>query len=117
VYTQYYLRNPNVPVKSWQPSQGELATLEAALPRISEMLGQPHDHRHVADPDRYFLQYLPIVRQGKKEIFVSAFCDAPTGGKWRSHLYVVVDGGECYWQVYYDSASGKFSNLTINGRA
>lgn len=117
VYTQYYLRKPNIPLWSWQPSQADLATLEAALPQISGMKAQPHDPRHIAYPDRYFLQFLPIIQQGKKQIFVSAFCNAPSGGEWRTHLYVVVDGGECYWQVYYDPASGKFSNLFINGRA
>ncbi|HEV2133903.1 MAG TPA: hypothetical protein VGR47_06530 [Terracidiphilus sp.] len=117
VYTHYYLRNPSISVMSWQPSRADLATLEAALPQISRMKAQPRDPRHIADPNRYFLQYLPIVQRGKKQIFVSAFCDAPAGDKWRSHLYIVVDGGECYWQVYFDPTSGKFVNLIINGRA
>lgn len=116
-YARYYLGIPGLPVGSWQPDQANLGALKAALPQISGMKAQPHDPRHIADPDRYFLQYLPIVHQGKKQIFVNAFCDTPTGDEWRHHLHVVIDGGECYWQAYYDPVTGKFSNLIINGRA
>lgn len=116
-YARYYLRIPGLPVRSWEPDRGNLAALEAALPQIKGLNAQAHDPRHIPDPDRYLLQYLPIIQRGKKRIFVNAFCHAPTDVEWRSHLYVVVDGGECYWQVYYDPSDGKFSNLIINGRA
>jgi hypothetical protein len=116
-YARYYLAIPGLPVGSWQPDQADMDSLEAALPQISGMNRPSPDPRHIDNLGRYFLQYLPIVQRGRKRIFVNAFCYPPRGVDWRSRLYVVIDGGDCYWQAYYDPAIGKFSNLMINGRA
>lgn len=115
-YARYYLATPSFSVGSWQPDQADLAALEVALPQVSGMKAQNRDPRHINGPDRYFLQFLPIIQHGKRKIFVSASCELP-GDEWRHRLQIITDGGECFWQAYFDPTTRKFSNLSINGRA
>ena len=36
---------------------------------------------------------------------------------WRQELVMVIDGGECYFQVEYDVEGGLFTKLLVNGEA
>jgi len=112
--------NKNAPVQSWQPSNTDLSNLEANLMQIAALKENvPASDRHIDNPGRYFLQYLAIVQSGNKQIFVNASCAMGdvTSDRRRNHLEVVMDGGTCYWQAWYDPATQKFSNLMINGLA
>ncbi|MGA2890521.1 MAG: hypothetical protein ABSE51_20975 [Terracidiphilus sp.] len=118
-YVKDYLVNPN-PVQSWQPSKVDLDGLEDNLSQIPNLReNAPSSRRHIDNPDQYFRQYLAIVQSGKKQIFVNALCrnDVSHSDEWRHHLQVVIDGGDCYWQAWYDPAIQRFSNLMINGVA
>lgn len=48
------------------------------------------------DLNRYFLQYVAIVLSGKKQIFISTFCEKMDNegswDEWRNHLQIVEDG-------------------------
>jgi hypothetical protein len=77
----------------------------------------PDINRHIDQPDQYFRQYLAVVVNGKKTIFVNALCSIEAGEDWRKRLIVVSDGGKCYWNAVYDPITQTFSNLVINGRA
>lgn len=119
-YVKYYLVNPGVAVQSWQPTEADLRGLEVNLPQISnlrESVSRPS--RHIDNPNQYFRQYLAIVQSGRKQVFVNAFCvnGANDWTDWRYHLHVIVDGGDCYWQTWYDPITQKYSNLMINGVA
>lgn len=119
-YIKFYLGETKDAVLSWQPSQVDLDNLENNLPQISSMRENvPGPGRHIDDPYKYFRQYLAIVQSGKKQIFVNAMCGTAgdDSDEWRHHLRIVYDGGNCYWQAFYDPATQKFSNLMINGRA
>jgi hypothetical protein len=116
-YSKFYLANQGIAVESWQPTPTDLRSLAADLPQIRSLHTSEHDPRQIDNLDRYFLQYLPIVQSGKKRIFVNAFCNDVEGAPndWHHHLQAVYDGGDCFWQVYYDPATHRFSNLMING--
>jgi hypothetical protein len=119
-YIKFYLGDAKAAVQSWQPSQVDLDGLEENQPQISNLRENvPGPARRIDNPNMYFHQYLAIVQSGKKQIFVNAMCR--TAGDdtddWRHHLQIVYDGGDCFWQAFYDPATQKFSNLMINGRA
>jgi hypothetical protein len=119
-YIKYYLVDAKATVQSWSPSQVDLDGLKANLPHISDLKESvPGPGRRIDNPNKYFRQYLAIVLSGKKQIFVNAMCEPVGDGSddWRRHLQIVYDGGECFWQAFYDPATQKFSNLIINGRA
>jgi hypothetical protein len=120
VFVKDYLMDTGGKAQSWQLSKTDLDTLEDNLLQISYLReNAPGSDRHIDHPNLYFRQYLPIVLSGKKQIFVNAFCRVERGQSddWRYHLQIVVDGGDCFWQVWYDPATQKFSNLMINGVA
>lgn len=119
-YIRYYLVNPRARVQSWQPSQADIDDLEANLDQISSLKesgGNPS--RRIESPDQYFRQYLGVLISDKKQIFVNATCQfmGADESAWHRHLVVIVDGGKCYWQVYYDPITHQFSNLMINAVA
>ena len=119
-YIKFYLGETKDAVLSWQPSQVDLDNLENNLLQISSMRENvPGPGRHIDDPNKYFRQYLAIIQSGKMQIFVNAMCTnaGNDSDEWHHHLQIVYDGGNCYWQVFYDPATQKFSNLMINGRA
>jgi len=119
-YIKYYLGDTKDAVLTWQPSQVDIDSLEKNLPQISAMKENlPTPGRHIDNPKKYFRQYLAIVQSGKKQVFVNAMCRASGGNSedWHHHLQIVYDGGDCFWQAFYDPATQKFSDLSINGRA
>jgi hypothetical protein len=103
--------------RTWRPTEADIAGLEASLSEISDLKVENWNSSiHIDHPERYFRQYVTVVRAGKKEIYINAFCDYPPRD-WATHLHVVLDGGTCYWQALYDPATKRFSHLTANGRA
>ena len=119
-YIRVYLVNPRIAVQSWEPTQSDVDALEADLAQIVNLRESGWDHsRRIENPDQYFRQYLAIILSGKKQIFVNASSQIENDGssEWHHQLQVVVDGGKCFWQAYYDPITRKFSNLQPNARA
>jgi hypothetical protein len=103
---------------SWKPSKPDLDGLESKLSQISQLPILGWGSRiHIDHPDRYFRQYIAVTVAGKQRIFVNAFCDEKPPADWHEHMFVVIDGANCYWQALYDPATRQFSNLRINARA
>jgi hypothetical protein len=114
----YPKRGPEAIEGSWQPTKEQIDTLETNIQSVTELrnFGAPHGEK-IAHPEQYFRQYLGVVRGGKMRIYVNAMCDVKAEPDWRDHLEIVMDGGSCFWQAWYDPTSGKFLELSINGRA
>lgn len=117
-YSIRFAAGNKVEVQSWEPTVGDIQGLENDLPQIASLSENgPGASRHIDDPRRYLRQYLAVVQDGQKKIFINALCSVQQGDpEWRKHLVIVVDGGPCYWQAFYDPTTQKFSDLTINGR-
>jgi len=114
-----YSRERSEKIKgSWHPTKADLDGLEANLSQISdlEIFGWG-SKIHIDHPDQYFRQYVAVLVDGKRKVFVNAFCDEEPPSNWHDHLFLVADGATCYWQVLYDPLTQKFSNLRINARA
>ena len=103
---------------SWQPTNDDIDTIEANLHYISDLrsFGAPNGEK-IEHPDTYFRQYLAVFRGGQKRIYINAMCDVKYSTDWRTHLAIVMDGGNCFWQAWYDPATQKFLSLMINGVA
>jgi hypothetical protein len=102
--------------RGWEPTEAEIGGLEASLPLLPYSSADNRlavgDH-HIDNPEQYFRQYFPVVRKGRKLIYVNAFRDKSP--YWRHHLVVIMDGGTRCWQAFYDPASHGFPTLWING--
>ena len=101
---------------SWVPNEMEIQGLEANLSQISELKirGYESTRLRIEHPEKYFRQYVGVKHNGKRRIYINAFCDDPPPSDWRSRLYVVIDGDIGYWHAFYDPDTKFFSDLTIN---
>jgi hypothetical protein len=102
---------------TWKPTEKDIQAMESRFTRITRLrtrsgiLGVRIKH-----PDRYYRQYLGIVINKRKSIFVNAFCDDTPPEFWRDVIIDTCDGG-CSWGVVYNVATGKFSRLEMSGVA
>jgi hypothetical protein len=100
----------------WTPTDAEIRVLEAALP---EFLAKswPADRGRLDGLEQYRRQYFGLSREGRRVIFVNAFCGpfAETLPDWQKRLVTVSDGGGCFFQVYYDPSTKEFRDLRVNG--
>jgi len=100
---------------TWKPTESDIQTMESRLSRISRL--RTHSGivgARIEHPERYNRQYLGIVIDDRKFIFINAFCDDKPPDTWSESLIDVCDGG-CSWGVVYDVTAGGFSHLEMNG--
>jgi hypothetical protein len=102
---------------TWAPQKSDITELEASITQVSKLQIEGFiSALHIEYPGSYFRQYVPVVLEGRKLFYVSAFCGGPPPKYWHRRLYVVSDGGACFWQAFYDPALKKYFHLTINPR-
>jgi hypothetical protein len=65
---------------------------------------------------KYKRQYIGRIVDGKKTIFINFFCEHFDGDYWKRDLVMVLDGGDCFFNVEYNPQTREFSKLSINGR-
>jgi hypothetical protein len=115
----YFDDQSGVVVTGWQVHRSDVQAVENHLDQIANTQIRWGDYSfHIEQPEAYNMQFLGIAHDGKKLIFVNAFCEelAPND-EWRTHLAVVSDGFRCFWHTTYDPVTGRFFRLTVNGRA
>ena len=103
---------------TWQPTKADIDGVEAPS-QVSKLKAENWKSPaiRIDHPETYFRQYIAILRDGKRRIYVNAFCDEESLSYWRDRLVVVDDGATCYWQALYDPATKKIFRITINSRA
>lgn len=113
-----WLFGNSVRLGSWMPSEADIDGLEANLSQISALNETRWKSApHIEHPETYHRQYIGVTDSHQMRfVYVNAFCESPPSD-WKTKLYVVIDGGPCFWQAFYDPSTKKFSNLMINGRA
>ncbi len=68
----------------------------------------------------YVLQCIAVINsKGEKEVWVNAMChpERPSMANWRRSIYLVQDGGGCYYQLKVNLSKGTYSDLYVNGVA
>jgi hypothetical protein len=103
--------------QSWTPSESDVALAERALPVYLQQLGtqDPRAQLILKQLSSYKRQYAGVVTDGQKEVFLSLFCHAD-GIDWATNEVIVMDGGTCFFQVYFSVTGKTFSRFTVNGR-
>lgn len=101
----------------FQASERDVAAVEAALP---DALGDSSDPRAAevrARLGEYFRQYIGVRQDGRRLVYVNAYCDgAVTTAPDREPVFVA-DGGACFWQALVDPKRGELVSLQVNGDA
>jgi hypothetical protein len=92
----------------WTPDDDVVAQAESHLDQITRLPG------NINEPRRYLRQYIGILVDGKRLLYINAGAD-------RRHLehptdpLVMCDGGRGYWGAVFDATLGEFRDLRING--
>lgn len=107
-------------VEYWTPTEAQVLEIEEGVYAFldSEI---PEDHYGRAILERlpyYRRQYFGIgFREGEQLIYASYFCPADHFDYWLEGNVAVEDGGECFFQFFYNPETGAYSDLQINGLA
>lgn len=104
---------------TWTPSTVAVAQLEAALPTFLQ--SAQNDWLRPDPPiwervPEYKRQYLGIVEAGEKIIYANFFCSS-FDENWHEQLVIILDGGDCYFQLKYNPATDEFFGFSVNGEA
>jgi hypothetical protein len=112
---------------NWIPSSSNIQSLEDTLGCVSRLVSKTccYSGKSIERPKEFLRQYLGIIVNGKKLIYVNAFPltefeDYPPGVKppdWHKVVISICDGGPDVWGVLYDPRDHTFSDLAINGVA
>lgn len=102
----------------WTPSNEDVLNLEAG---IDAYLRQNSGAFYREPPvwerlDEYRRQYFGFKIGGKRFIYGNYFCN-DVRMDWRGDFVMVLDGGDCYFQVEYDVEEGSFIQLMVNGES
>jgi hypothetical protein len=103
---------------TWIVPDKIVTRLERDLPKLSKptiMLsfdGVNHDEKSIViNPRSYFRQYAGVTVEGRKFIYVNAFKSIISRTDWKTMPIDACDDFDDLWQVLYDPATRKFSQL------
>jgi hypothetical protein len=100
--------------ETWKPAESDLKEMEAKLSQIKE-LRINGGAEQIHNPEEYYMQYVGIVAKGRKLIYINAFFVDLENDQWKTEALIFCDGGNSIWGVVYDTKTGKFCELYING--
>jgi len=120
VFAQCSRSAPRGAQPDWTPAAEEVARLEARLPAFIDGLGTEAPSRPVS---QYRCQYVGFSRDGRRYVYANCFAHDYADGDprpeyrdaWLHAPVVVCDGGDAFFGVEYDVASGAFANYAANG--
>jgi hypothetical protein len=120
VLEQCSRQTPSAKEGFWVPTESQVRRLESLLPnyvsRNPPRLA-PDLVKHLSEYNR---QYIGVLENGKKIIYVNFFIKELYKEKpllWQEQAVIVCDGGEGFWGIEFNVESEKFSNLITNGVA
>ncbi len=107
-------------VEYWSPTEADVHTLKSRLPAY---LQENKSAFYMTETlvweqlDEYNSQYIGIIFEGRKVIYANYLCGNGEDTKWREQFIFVADGGACYFQFMFDTSTGEFFDLIVNGEA
>ncbi len=102
----------------WTPTKDDILTLEQRLSAYLLESPRTRSTKIRTELPRYRRQYFGVVEGGRRKIFVNGLCeDYEHLVDWKKSYALVLDGGDCFFRVTYDTESGGFSDFSTNGYA
>jgi hypothetical protein len=95
------------------PSRSDILEIEKRLPDF--IAHHTPLHRSITDD---YKQYVGIIRDGRRLVFLSAFSipsDAPRVRGWQSKPIIWGGGGDTVWRIQYDPQQKVFEQFEVNG--
>lgn len=104
----------------WSPTEADVRTLEDGLPvylRENKSAFYMTEDLIWERLDEYNRQYIGVVLEGKNVIYASYLCQDGATTEWKEQFIFVADGGACYFKFKFDTSTGEFYDLLVNGEA
>lgn len=115
------------PVEFWSPSAEDIARMEAQMlpalltyEQLSDGVGYPARPLEEALPDygRHYFGYFNT--DGEAVIYASFFCNASVEqlleeARLLEEGSLFVGGGDCYFQIHYNTDTDEYFGLSVNG--
>ena len=109
---------------TWNPTKSDIINLERNFSEISKLKSEGCclNGIQIKNPSYYYRQYIGIIINGQKFIYINAFY--PDYGNsyknsdknyWHNHVINICDGGIVAWGCEYDVSKKKFIKLSVNG--
>jgi hypothetical protein len=102
---------------TWQPSVGDILSLEAVLPKALMAHGPSSSPDWSTVQSKWRRQYVGIVLNGRRLIYGNYFPKNDEARGWRSAPQIVCDGGSSFFGVVYDLADHSITDIAFNGEA
>lgn len=111
--------NPPQFTDTWVPDDKMVLSVEANLDKIEHLAPNLCCLRnvHISNVRGYFRQYVGIISEGRRLIYINAFRGPNTRKNWLTAPVIACDGGTSFWGAIFDPDTGEFSQLAINGVA
>ncbi len=109
---------PDVPgLQHWCPSPDQVMSAEAGLKAFLRTSAAWHSSRIRTDLARYKRQYTGFVTKGRKVVHIQFFHpDSPPvrDGSWSTTFMTVMGGGDLFFNLRWDPATERYSDLWVN---
>ena len=101
---------------TWQPSKDEIKEMESNFSQIKKLKVKDCCivGAQIENPEEYYMQYMGIIVDGEKLIYISAIGTSKPSDGWKEFAFTICDGGNA-WGVLYNPKTKKFYDLAING--
>ena len=103
----------------WTPTDADVQRAETALKRSLSASWNPTQRQIASQLDGYRRQYVGFTMNGRRAIYVNAFCEHhwKRDPGWKTQFVLVLDGGECFFQATYVVPTDRIIDISVNGRA
>lgn len=73
--------------------------------------------QYIIDLKRYDRQFVSVInKKGEKEVWVNCFC-ITSSHNWKKMIFIVDDGGNCFFHLKINLSKKMYYNLSVNGIA
>jgi hypothetical protein len=103
---------------TWTPTPAQVAALRQQLPRLVGMKanGCCLVGARIKALAGVRVQVVGLELAGSRRVlYLNGRNDSTAGESWRTKAWTVCDGGDGFWGVVFDPATGAFSGLAFNG--
>lgn len=101
---------------SWVPSTKTTSKINEQIESFVRTQAEI-EGRRFREWKSYTFQYQGQEENGKKLVFINAFCTRDKQWQLNKQMVFVFDGGTCFFNLKYDPEKNQFFGLLINGEA
>lgn len=104
--------------EQWTPTDEDISKADVAIQQLIDdnLFDFMETKPSLQDiHDLYYRQYAPILNDNKdKIIIVNAFCNDAVTKDWKEEAVLRLDGGTCFWRMYFNVDTLEISYFNIN---